>query len=234
MSRPGKKRTTTEVDRLESIRTFLESQAEDLAKGDGSSRMWAMAITLWDRWPIHMGVMRARAIDAFGEDEQAGEWIGRLRIALWRTLNAAVRLMAREAEREGIDTTDLWRGWHCLGQLLGDSSIERFCPTTDDQRRQLPGDTYQLWRDADAVVARLRTKLEIRPDKSMDELTQLSVGWRKLSDVAERLGMRRQEVFRLLENGELSDNGKKGHSRRVNPASILDYCDRKGMTYGAE
>jgi hypothetical protein len=231
MNRSDKKELANAVGRLESIQAFLESQADELASGDGISRMWAMAITLWDRWPIHMGAIRSRAIDAFGEDEQAGEWIWRLRIALWRTLNAAVRLMAREAEREGIDTTNLWRGWHCLAQLLGDSSVERFCPTTDDQRRQLPGDTYQLWRDADVVVSRLRTKLEIRPDKSMDDLIQSSGDWPKQAEVARQLGKRPWEISRLISAGELRTNGETGHRCRVDPASVLKYCARNGVAF---
>lgn len=55
--------------------------------------------------------------------------------------------------------------------------------------------------------------------------------WPRQADVARGFGMGKMEVHRLIEKGELLTNGKTGHDCRVNPASILEYCDKYGIAY---
>lgn len=55
--------------------------------------------------------------------------------------------------------------------------------------------------------------------------------WPRQADVAEKLGMTRARISQLLDDGELRDNGKAGHARRVDPQSVLDYCNRTGTAY---
>lgn len=61
-------------------------------------------------------------------------------------------------------------------------------------------------------------------------------GWPKQSEVADQLGMKdqRYRITRLIDAGELRTNNKQGHQCRVDPASVLDYCNRKGISYGVE
>ncbi len=55
--------------------------------------------------------------------------------------------------------------------------------------------------------------------------------WPRFSDTATRLDIAKSNFSRLLDKGEFLDNGKKGHQRRIDPSSILDYCKRTGTTY---
>jgi len=55
--------------------------------------------------------------------------------------------------------------------------------------------------------------------------------WPRQADVAKCLCINKVNIGRLLKSGDLKDNGKSGADRRVDPASILAYCKRKGVAY---
>jgi len=56
-------------------------------------------------------------------------------------------------------------------------------------------------------------------------------GWLRQAEVAKRLLISRVKVGRLLKSGDLKDNGKSGADCLVDPASIIAYCNRTGVTY---
>ncbi len=56
-------------------------------------------------------------------------------------------------------------------------------------------------------------------------------GWLNQTETARKLGVKRQDVHRLVGNGELKTNGASGRECLVDPASILDYCNKEGITY---
>jgi hypothetical protein len=55
--------------------------------------------------------------------------------------------------------------------------------------------------------------------------------WPTITEVAKGLGENRGTVFRLIGKGRLKDNGLTDRDRRVDPASVLEYCKAKGLTY---
>lgn len=55
--------------------------------------------------------------------------------------------------------------------------------------------------------------------------------WPNQKKVAGKLRISKMEVHRLIKRGELSTNGEIGHKCRVDPASILEYCDKHGVVY---
>lgn len=57
------------------------------------------------------------------------------------------------------------------------------------------------------------------------------VNWPRQADVARRLAMTPMQLKRAIEAGELSTNGKSGRASRVDPASVLNYCNQHGLTY---
>lgn len=56
-------------------------------------------------------------------------------------------------------------------------------------------------------------------------------GWPNQTEVANNLGINKTKVARLIVAEELKDNGKHGRDRRVDPASVLAYCDKVGIAY---
>jgi hypothetical protein len=55
--------------------------------------------------------------------------------------------------------------------------------------------------------------------------------WPTQARVARGLGVGRMEVRRLIDRKELSTNGEKRHKCRVDPASVLKYCEKHGIAY---
>lgn len=59
--------------------------------------------------------------------------------------------------------------------------------------------------------------------------------WPSLAYVARGLRLKQSsDVFKLLEKGELKDNGLEGRDRLVDPMSILEYCLRSGAAWGSD
>lgn len=57
-------------------------------------------------------------------------------------------------------------------------------------------------------------------------------GWPTLTETAKRLRLKRpSDVSKLLEKGELKDNGQTGRGRHVDPESILAYCRLNGTAW---
>ena len=54
--------------------------------------------------------------------------------------------------------------------------------------------------------------------------------WPTITRVADGLGLNKGSVSRLI-GKELRDNGKSRSERRIDPASVLEYCEAKGITY---
>lgn len=74
----------------------------------------------------------------------------------------------------------------------------------------------------DEYLALLR-KINHRPDDAQ---------WPTQVKVARGLGLpNRMSVKRLIDRGELKTNGAKGKGCRVDPASILAYCEKEGIAY---
>lgn len=80
----------------------------------------------------------------------------------------------------------------------------------------------------DRIVAATETIAEA--EKIADK-TDESADWPKQAKVAEGLGTNKMDVHRLIERKELRTNGKLGHKCRVDPASILEYCEKTGTAY---
>lgn len=55
--------------------------------------------------------------------------------------------------------------------------------------------------------------------------------WPTITQVAKGLGEYRGTVSRLISRGTLRDNGLKNTDRRIDPASVLEYCETKGIAY---
>ncbi len=55
--------------------------------------------------------------------------------------------------------------------------------------------------------------------------------WPTITQVADGLNENKGTVSRLIASGDLRDNGKIGTPRRIDPASVLEYCKAKGVTY---
>lgn len=55
--------------------------------------------------------------------------------------------------------------------------------------------------------------------------------WPRITEVAKGLGENRGTVSWLIRIGRLKDNGLTDRDRRVDPASVLEYCKSKGLTY---
>jgi hypothetical protein len=55
--------------------------------------------------------------------------------------------------------------------------------------------------------------------------------WPRQATVAKGLGRDKVAIGRLIKKGELKTNGKEGNDCRVNPASVLAYCEREGVAY---
>ena len=58
--------------------------------------------------------------------------------------------------------------------------------------------------------------------------------WPGQREVARRMDINPGNVSRLLRDGDLKDNGKTGSHRKVDPASVLEYCKAKKLTYNAD
>lgn len=56
-------------------------------------------------------------------------------------------------------------------------------------------------------------------------------GWPNQTTVAKKLGTNLTDIRRKIERGELKTNGKSGRDCRIEPASILEYCNREGATW---
>ena len=63
-----------------------------------------------------------------------------------------------------------------------------------------------------------------------DPQTQES-DWPSQRKVARGLNVNVSIVARLLRKGDLRDNGETGSHRKVDPASVLRYCESKGINY---
>ncbi len=55
--------------------------------------------------------------------------------------------------------------------------------------------------------------------------------WPTITKVAKGLGINKGCVSPLVDSGRLRDNGKTGTPRRINPASVLEYCEKEGIAY---
>lgn len=55
--------------------------------------------------------------------------------------------------------------------------------------------------------------------------------WPTITRVAAGLGINKGQVTRLVNGGHLRDNGQTGTPRRIDPASVLKYCEREGIAY---
>lgn len=62
------------------------------------------------------------------------------------------------------------------------------------------------------------------PDKTL-------ASWPTITQVSNGLGNNKGTVSRLIANGKLRDNGLTHNARRIDPASILEYCEANGVTY---
>ncbi|MHB8955444.1 MAG: hypothetical protein ACYC4U_20900 [Pirellulaceae bacterium] len=206
--------------REEEVLASLRESAELFAGGDGqpSAKRRAIvisAIRLWDMWPnirgefsLHDGVLK------------------NLRLAI----AAAADLLSRESERVGIDSTVLFRAARVVKVMITN-------PLGD--RQTLSSADAAAWYEGDAAVSRLETILQVREDEGVgtplpQEQLEEDAAWPKQADVARQLGKERYEVQRLIVAGELRTNNKRRHKCRVDPASVLEYCDRNGVQYGGE
>lgn len=226
----NQKKTNETIARLNRIVDFLQQQKQSLATGDGDVRMLAAAVVYWEHWPSYLEGAVSLVVDAFGHDSdsQAKDWLWRVRSAYFDVMCESVHLIARESERENLDTTALWRGWHCLRPLLGDSSVE--LPILLRKENLPTSREYVL--EANAVIERLGTRVDIRKAPPLDGV--LRDEWPRQAKVAAGLSLSRPQIKRLIEAGELQSNGLSGHDCRVDPASVLKYCDRKGVRYDPE
>ena len=81
----------------------------------------------------------------------------------------------------------------------------------------------------------------VRPDKLKSFIVQelrseagkpaVQSEWPTITEVAKRLGENKGTVSRLIRKGRLKDNGLKNRQRRIDPATVLEYCKAKGITY---
>jgi hypothetical protein len=81
----------------------------------------------------------------------------------------------------------------------------------------------------------------VRPDKLNSFIVQelrsepgqpaVQSEWPTITKVAQGLGENKGTVSRLISTGKLKDNGLKKTQRRIDPASVLEYCNAKGITY---
>ena len=55
--------------------------------------------------------------------------------------------------------------------------------------------------------------------------------WPTITEVALGLGENKGTVSRLIRKGRLRDNGLTYRDRRIDPASVLEYCKAQGITY---
>ncbi len=55
--------------------------------------------------------------------------------------------------------------------------------------------------------------------------------WTTITEVADGLDENKGTVSRLIRQGRLRDNGLKKRERRIDPASVLEYCKAEGMAY---
>lgn len=120
---------------------------------------------------------------------------------------------------------------------------------TRDNNRKFLFEWYckqnRLERPSDEILyRRVKKVLQEEPDNAdiyrelKDKVERLGLGqsiddtdWPTQAATADRIGLGKMAVHRLIKKGELKDNGKSGPARRVDPASILKYCEREGVAY---
>ncbi len=68
-------------------------------------------------------------------------------------------------------------------------------------------------------------------DWSFGQSTSDDANWPGQREVARRLDINPGEVARLLTEKKLRDNRKTGSHRKVDPASILEYCNANNLAY---
>lgn len=59
-------------------------------------------------------------------------------------------------------------------------------------------------------------------------------GWLRIRQVARGLNINSGGVTRLVAKGELKDNEKTGTERRIDPASVLRYCQEKNLEFNCD
>lgn len=86
--------------------------------------------------------------------------------------------------------------------------------------------------ETDAVYAALKQELYVPKPKTDDSnwLTQAKVV-RGLGKYMKGSNAGQQEVSRLCAKGLLRTNGKNGKRCRIDPASVLEYCQRNGISW---
>jgi hypothetical protein len=118
-------------------------------------------------------------------------------------------------------------------------------PERNEQRIALavceanPGMTPEYWKNLDPPSREpwLEKTLDVLMNEKKDQSSRGSKeaasesGWFRQADVAKRLGYSKMKITRMVRRGELRTNGKTGHACRVDPLSILEYCEREGVTW---
>lgn len=93
----------------------------------------------------------------------------------------------------------------------------------------------RTWEGAAALAMyEMRTAEKLSTENQLPQQVIDDRNW--LTQVQVRIGLgwdenRKMEVSRLCKEGVLRTNGKRGRECRVDPASVLEYCNRKGLTW---
>lgn len=83
----------------------------------------------------------------------------------------------------------------------------------------LAGATLEEWRVSNLVN-------DAQQARAMD-----SSSWPSQAEAARRFGFNPMKIHRLIKKEALQTNGKEGRECRIDPSSILKYCDKEGVTY---
>lgn len=116
-----------------------------------------------------------------------------------------------------------------LAELVHLPEFEGLC----SRARSLLEKFFEEWPRKDEGTDLSRPEWACR--KTLSDISQYKDprldNWPRVKDVAEGLGLQSPEVLRLLERGRLRDNGMTHRKRRIDPASVFEYCRAEGIAF---
>lgn len=105
---------------------------------------------------------------------------------------------------------------------IDQSATWKTLPNPDRQRIGLCERSFSTWGGAVMLAEGVNyERTAIQDDND----------WLTITKVGKGLGINKGCVGRLVDTGCLRDNGKTGTPRRINPASVIEYCEKEGIAY---